>query len=243
MAEKINAEERTTHIYALCEPTGEVRYVGKSDNPAHRYENHLSRSRNEDTYKARWINKLRTDGARPLLRILETIPLLTWQAREMYWIRHFKNAGCQLTNADDGGVGGLSRPKSEATRQKLSAANRGRKHSVETRRKISAANRGRTLSAESIEKGAAKRRGQKFSPETILKMSISKMGHSVSAETREKLRLGRLGKPRPKHVGAAVAEANRKRVWSEASRSKTSASLNATYAKTRKDTNTLELFP
>lgn len=56
-------------IYALAEPTtGEVRYVGKSQNPRYRISSHASRS--GAPLVREWIASLRADGAEPALVIL-----------------------------------------------------------------------------------------------------------------------------------------------------------------------------
>lgn len=58
----------------------------------------------------------------------------------------------------------------EETREKLRAANLGKKASDETRLKMSAARKGRKNTTEQIEKVAAWHRGRKRSPETIQKL-------------------------------------------------------------------------
>ena len=96
---------------------------------------------------------------------------------------------------------------SEATRAKISAANKGRKHSEETRAKMSAARRGRKHTPESIAKiRAAKQnisaeirakisaanKGRKFSAEARAKMSAAKKGRKLSTEHRTKISAGLL---------------------------------------------------
>lgn len=60
----------TTFIYALCDPdTDMVRHVGKTTNPKKRLRRHLQD--NDNTYKSRWINKLKSQGKSPRFQILE----------------------------------------------------------------------------------------------------------------------------------------------------------------------------
>jgi hypothetical protein len=63
----------------------------------------------------------------------------------------------------------------------------GKHHSVETREKMSAANKGRIFSVEACEKMSAARKGIKFSPEHCAKLSFAQTGRKRSAETREKM--------------------------------------------------------
>ena len=61
-------------------------------------------------------------------------------------------------------------PLTEATKEKISAANRGRKHSAAARAKQSAAQRGKKMSPDAVAKTAAWHRGRKRSPEARANM-------------------------------------------------------------------------
>ena len=74
---------------------------------------------------------------------------------------------------------------SEETRQKISAAGKGRKFSAEHKAKLSASATGRKMTPEQNAKNSAARKG---------KPSVRK-GAILSEETKEKIRLGHLGKP------------------------------------------------
>jgi hypothetical protein len=99
-----------TYIYALCDPkTKEVRYVGKADNPNCRYVQHLSD--NGRTWKANWVKKLKLNGLRPSLKILEEVHEDEWELKERDWIAHYRRLGARLTNLTDGGTtGGVFEP-------------------------------------------------------------------------------------------------------------------------------------
>jgi hypothetical protein len=66
------AKPITTYIYALCEPeTGEVRYIGKTDDPRRRHRKHVNSARSGDrTRQCAWIRDLLARGQRPEMRIL-----------------------------------------------------------------------------------------------------------------------------------------------------------------------------
>lgn len=115
----------TTFIYGLVDPrTGMLRYVGKADNPSKRWYDHLCSPKSEHTHKANWIKQLRADNCRPELIIIEEVPTAKWQESEQSWIRHFRSLGCDLTNGNDGGVGGVCPTK--AVREKMSLSQRGK---------------------------------------------------------------------------------------------------------------------
>lgn len=181
----------TTFIYALKEPeTGEIRYVGKSDNPKKRLACHL-RCR-ERCYRTNWIKTIAERGLSPLLEIIDEVPVTEWQAWEVAYIEFFRDEGCLLVNGTAGGDG-LNNP-TEETREKIRAANSGEKNphfgkplSSEHRAKVSAGLMGREISLECRAKLRAARIGKKLSLEHRKKLSIAKLGIKFTLETREKM--------------------------------------------------------
>lgn len=93
-----------TFIYALCDPdTKTVRYVGKSDNPQGRYYNHIKDKHR--THKVAWINKLKSQGKKPILTILEEIGHEYWEECEKKWISFYKSdPNIDLTNYAEGKI-------------------------------------------------------------------------------------------------------------------------------------------
>lgn len=84
-------------IYALTDPDGSVRYIGKSVNPTKRLSSHMSRSAASPVY--RWASFLRSHGLRPGLRILHVVPpgqdadaWETWFLREYRLVANLLNA-------------------------------------------------------------------------------------------------------------------------------------------------------
>lgn len=63
--QKLKEKPKGCSVYTLCEPTGEIRYVAVSSDPASRFKMHL---RGESPVTARWIEWLRPKL--PVLRVL-----------------------------------------------------------------------------------------------------------------------------------------------------------------------------
>jgi len=99
----------TTYIYGLVDPeTGEMRYVGKSNNPKVRYKYHLA-DKNTNPHKTAWIHRLSERGLKPNLVILEETTQKQWEERERYWIKRYRDEGAPLVNILEGARVFLSR--------------------------------------------------------------------------------------------------------------------------------------
>ena len=95
-------------IYALKDPrTFEVRYIGKTVHLATRLREHLSKAKREgrNTHQVHWLNQLLEQGIEPVVEGLERGEGESWKTAEQEWIKRYKAAGAQLTNATDGGEG------------------------------------------------------------------------------------------------------------------------------------------
>lgn len=94
------------YIYTLSDPTtGEVRYVGKSNNPKKRLNDHIHSCHKKSTHKNNWIKSLIRESKKPILIIIDEVPIDNWQFWEMFWISKYKEDGHDLTNHDRGGNG------------------------------------------------------------------------------------------------------------------------------------------
>ena len=100
----------------------------------------------------------------------------------------------------------LGKHRTDDTRAKLSAANRGENNpmygktlSKEHRAKLSAANRGKIVSDDTRAKLSAANRGKHLSDDTRAKIGAAQRGKIVSDDTRAKLSASNLGKLRGKH--------------------------------------------
>ena len=97
-----------TYIYTLEYPEGNIRYVGKSDNPKKRFKRHLEEGfKNTLTHKKAWLNGLLTKGEKPILNIIDEVSKSDWVLSEQYWISQFRSWGFSLVNSTIGGDGNV----------------------------------------------------------------------------------------------------------------------------------------
>jgi len=152
----------TTFIYCLKDPqTGKPRYVGKSNNPRKRLSRHCVESQFVKTHKDCWIRGLLLRGTRPILEVLDEVPISQWKFWECEYLRVFRLVGFDLTNLAPGGEGG---------------AVPGRIMSVETRRKI-----GQTMM------GNKRFLGGKMPESAKEKIRQSRLGRKLSPASRKKI--------------------------------------------------------
>lgn len=96
----------TTNIYILIDPrTNMVRYVGKANNVSQRYKAHLNRARDNQTHKRNWINSLKKLRLKPIIEVIDIVPIDNWIFWETYWISQMKTWGFELVNNTLGGDG------------------------------------------------------------------------------------------------------------------------------------------
>lgn len=120
-----STSQLTTFIYGLCDPlTQQLRYVGKSNNPAARLREHTrEKSLAVKTHKNHWVSSLVAAGLKPEIFVIEEIDRSSWQEAEQFWIAYFRYLGASLTNGTEGGEGDCG-PEG---RVKQASAMRGRK--------------------------------------------------------------------------------------------------------------------
>jgi hypothetical protein len=208
----------TVYIYALADPnTGQIRYVGKTIEPRRRFATHCRGDKADvHSHRARWIAKLKANGLKPVLHILETVEDARWQEAECKWIAFYRSTGCDLVNSTDGGDGGHNPPPD--VREKISRTHKGRKFSESHRSKIGAAHKGRVFSPDSIAKmshsriGNSNCVGRKLSEETKRKIGAAQLGRKQSPEEIEKKRLASLGRKHSPESRVRMSEI-RKRIW------------------------------
>lgn len=144
-----------TYIYALSFPLGNIRYIGKSNNPVERLRKHCSEAMyRHKNRKDKWIKSLFPE--KPFLTILEEVEEINWEEREIYWINYFKEQGNDLVNGTSGGEGSdgfRNKKHTEETKNKIKNKLIGRKHSKETLEKFSGSNNPNSkLNFEQLEK-------------------------------------------------------------------------------------------
>lgn len=92
-------------IYKLIDPeTEEVRYIGKTNNPRTRLNNHICHSKKNrgKRHVVNWICSLLNKGLKPKLQVIEECKINDWKERETFWISHFKQ-NSDITNHGKGG--------------------------------------------------------------------------------------------------------------------------------------------
>ncbi len=180
-ASKGKSNPETTFIYALIDPnTQQIRYVGKSDNPRRRMQDHMDDKRK--THRASWLKSLRDKGQKPILMILEEVLFDIWQERERYWIAYYREQGIDLTNMADGGEGGYL---GKEIHDRGNAKKTGRKHTEEHKRKISEGCKGHRVSEATVSRMIEL--GKNKSEETRRKIGEASKGRTLSPEARAKI--------------------------------------------------------
>lgn len=97
---------KTTNIYILIDPrTNLVKYVGKTNNIRQRYMAHLNRARKHQIHKKNWIEQLKKEKLKPIIEIIDVVPIDNWIFWETYWISQMKTWGFDLINYTNGGEG------------------------------------------------------------------------------------------------------------------------------------------
>lgn len=96
----------TTFIYMLiCPISNDAKYIGKANNPERRLKDHMYDFRDMDLNKALWIRTLKAQKNKPILCILDEVPISNWSFWEEFYISYFKSIGCILFNKRSGGNG------------------------------------------------------------------------------------------------------------------------------------------
>lgn len=209
------------YVYSLIDPrTEQVFYVGRGRGD--RSKDHLRRSvngkhRNKKVQST--INELQSLGQTHSVEILfSSENQEECFEKEMFYIAFYGRENlCNLTDGGRGSSGRvmselhrqiLRRPRSEETRAKMSAAQKGNKktlgfkHSPETRAKVSAALKGK----------ASPLRGRHFSQEVKSKISAAKKGKPLSEEHKAKLRSAGIVRRHPEETKAKIS-ASLKACW------------------------------
>jgi len=219
-------------IYALTDPDGAVRYVGKSSSGLHRPKAHRAPSQlKPKTYRAAWIRSLFAQGQDYGIQSLEELPSGDGLSdAERRWIAHGRAAGWRLTNLTDGGDGTPGWKHSPETRALLSAQKKADAAAIGERARL--ANTGRKLSDEHKAKLRERRKDRVFTTETCERISSSLTGkpkpymaeRNRSQSMREKVAEGLRGVPKAASHRAAMSAARKGVRPSEEARAKMSAS-------------------
>jgi hypothetical protein len=196
----------------LVDPrTQAIRYVGWTYDLDYRIRKHLSLARrNKLTYVYRWIRGLLLLQLAPLVVQLES-GCGDFKAAERKWIAHYIAQGAPLTNLTSGGDG--FRDLAAESRQRMSAAKKGKPLPARHADKISKALKGKPWSKRRRE-SQARVTWSGWTPEKRLAASKKHQGHPVSQAARAKLRKAHTGRRLPAEHCAKLSEAQTKR-WAK----------------------------
>lgn len=215
---------KTCSIYVLKDPvSGEVRYVGKTSTTLEaRLKSHLGYT--AKNHRSFWLNSLKIKNLKPTIELIEKCTITDWQEREIYWIQYYKDSGAKLTNSTSGGLGAYQLIPEK--RNKVIAANKGKKLSEEHKRKISEANKGKVVSDDTRKKQSISRKNRlPATQETRIKISEANKGKKRSTETCAKISILHKGSKRSDEARAKMSLAQSKRKHTEESKAKISEAL------------------
>lgn len=91
-------DERRASIYGLFDHAGNLRYIGKANDPVRRLASHMRDSRRRDTPVYRWIRK----NGLPVMSVLSA-NCVDWGAEERRLIAEARARGDKLLNVAEGG--------------------------------------------------------------------------------------------------------------------------------------------
>jgi hypothetical protein len=179
-------------IYALVEPSGEIRYIGKSTSGLKRPRRHRQPAvlAANNQYSGRWIRSLQARGETYSILILEYVidsESGELEDAERRWIKFGRESGWRLTNLTDGGEGTPGWVPSAETRDRMSKSNRVASADPNYRRALSERTRKQMSSVGARAQISSTLLGHSVSPEARAKMSTSKRGRKLSAAHRAKM--------------------------------------------------------
>lgn len=159
-------------VYKLiCPISGDERYIGKTiQSLDRRLYKHLYERKRNPSKKNSWLIKLEQLGLlfKVKIELIEECNIDELNCREIFWIKHYKDFGCNLTNMTNGGdVGSLGYKHTNDAIEKI------KKRAKEPRTKMSDEGR-KNISISLI--GNTRRRGYKQNEETKKRISESKKG-------------------------------------------------------------------
>jgi group I intron endonuclease len=216
-------------------------YVGKTTGPlAKRWRGHVydaKYSKSKNRLFANALRKYTQDGF--TLSVLAKAPNSQLSTMEKIWIFLMNSMtpnGYNLTEGGEGAVGykfseedrkkisaGVRAIVTTSFRSKLSAAQKGRKHSPETRQKISLGNKGKNLGRKRSPETSEKIRKTMATPEMKKRLREAHLGrHNPSEEARKRMRDAAVGRIRSPETCQKLSDALRGRTFSVETREKIS---------------------
>ncbi len=124
-----------TYIYTISDHLGNIRYVGKSNNPKQRLNSHIQDKKRK--HKFNWLNSIIKSGNKPIIEVIDIVSINDWEYWETYWISQVSSWGFNLINKTSGGEGAKSYKHSIESKNKMRLNRLGSKTSNETKEKQS----------------------------------------------------------------------------------------------------------
>lgn len=122
-------------IYGLIDPrTEELRYVGKTVNPARRMSDYRNPLRGK-SHNKNWLLNLKEADLEPEMIIIEEVDRSVWKESEIFWIAYFRSIGCNLNNHREGGNGFDSEEVAHYNRTRVNSPSTRRKYAERTAKK------------------------------------------------------------------------------------------------------------
>lgn len=174
-------------VYAILDPRdAAIRYVGITVRPIrHRLSSHISQAKTDiASPTSDFIRELLSCGRKPSVVEIENTDD---KYREDFWISHFKDSGCRLTNISSGGSTRGVR-LTDSQKAALSVLSLGRKMPDDAKRRISESLTGRKLSDECKNKIRLAHIGKSLSIETRRRQSASLSGKKWTQERRNNMK-------------------------------------------------------
>jgi hypothetical protein len=183
-----------TKIYVLCEPDGEIRYIGKTSlSLLARLISHFAEARRGDriernrlNHRLNWLRSVLSKGYLPKIDLIGEVDGDGCR-EEIAWIAYGRQEGWRLVNGTDGGEGHLGWSPSEETLRKMSKSSKGHLVSFELREKLSRVHKGKKISIKQREQISASLRNRPKSNEHRKKIGDALRGRSLSEDCKRKL--------------------------------------------------------
>lgn len=180
----------TAGIYKIESADGKV-YIGSAVYIERRWSQHKHELRSDKHHSPHLQNAWNKYGADyftfNIIEIVEDISKLLYYEQIWLDIVFQSLERDEIYNVAITAGSSLGIKRSDAYKQKISAARKGKTLSDEAKAKLSAAKKGKTHSDEAKSKMSAAKKGKKHSDETKAKMSAAKKGKTLSDETKAKM--------------------------------------------------------